>query len=157
LAHESIIMHLAEHERASPFKQPAALAAASAGDTSSGDTIYNSVAAILPVGQDRYYVPDLSRPVVCKANSAGERAMTRQQLMSACKKQFERGDDFEILISFLRVSGCSKIDSMAILIGSTGIDLSRAKELVHFSRVWEDKRLADEQFQQMALNAVEKR
>jgi hypothetical protein len=52
----------------------------------------------------------------------------------------------EGLIGFLRSSGCSKIDSIAILARECGIGLARAKEVVHFSRAWNDTREADESF-----------
>jgi len=82
--------------------------------------------------------------------------MARDKLVAECKRRFDEDDDFEKLISFLRDLGCTKIDSVAILVRATGIDLGRAKELVHFSPTWEGTRLADEEFQKAAADAIEK-
>jgi hypothetical protein len=72
--------------------------------------------------------------------------MTREELIAECRHRSEAGEDAETIIRYLRVSGCSKIDSIAILNGACGIGLAKAKEIVHFSATWADRKASDEKF-----------
>jgi hypothetical protein len=47
------------------------------------------------------------------------------------------------------MSGCSKIDTIAILQKAFGIDLASGKKAVHLSPTWDDTRAADDEFQDM--------
>ena len=80
--------------------------------------------------------------------------MTREELISECKRRSENGGDVETAIEFLRASGCSKIDSIAVLVGTYGIDLAKAKEVVHFSPTWNDARDSDEEFHELIVNVL---
>ena len=82
--------------------------------------------------------------------------MTREQLIDECKLRSDRGEDAEVIIRFLRESGCSKIDSIAILVAACGISLAKAKEVVHFSSTWHDTKARDEQFQEDFVDAITK-
>lgn len=72
--------------------------------------------------------------------------MTREELISECRHRFERGDTIEAIIEFLRASGCQKIDSIAVISKACGTGLAKAKELVHLSDVWKDRRASDDEF-----------
>jgi hypothetical protein len=62
----------------------------------------------------------------------------------------------ETVIAYLRASGCSKIDSIAVLIETYGIDLAKAKEVVHFSPSWDDTRASDEKFHEKLVDILTK-
>ena len=82
--------------------------------------------------------------------------MTSEELIAECKRIFATGADKEALLEFLRESGCSKIDSIVVVMRTFEIDLAKAKETVHFSRTWHDTRKADESFHETLANAVTK-
>lgn len=56
------------------------------------------------------------------------------------------GKDTEAILTFLRKIGCSKIDSIRLLIPLRDLSLAEAKQIVHFSETWKDTRQADEEF-----------
>lgn len=72
--------------------------------------------------------------------------MTRARLIAECKRRYESGEDAEQLIAFLRSSGCSKIESIAVIASACGVGLGRAKEMVHLSPTWDDRRTSDDEF-----------
>jgi hypothetical protein len=80
--------------------------------------------------------------------------MTREELIAECRHRSEAGEDVETIIRYLRVSGCSKIDSIAILNGAGGIGLAKAKEIVHFSATWADRKASDEKFHEDIVDAL---
>jgi hypothetical protein len=47
--------------------------------------------------------------------------MTREDLIAECKRRYAAGEEIEKLIEFLRSVGCSKIDSIAIIVAGCGI------------------------------------
>jgi hypothetical protein len=64
-----------------------------------------------------------------------------------CQSLSAEGKSQNEIVSFLRVNGCSKVDSIAILAKAFGVDLGKAKEVVHLSPAWADIRERDEKFQ----------
>jgi hypothetical protein len=80
--------------------------------------------------------------------------MDRQPLIEECKRKYESGETVSALIKFLRDSGCYKIDSIAVIISACGLDLAEAKKAVHFDPSWDDTRAADDQFHEMAAEAI---
>jgi hypothetical protein len=82
--------------------------------------------------------------------------MTREELIAECKRRSEGGEDAEAVIGYLRTSGCSKIDSIAVLVGTYGIDLAGAKKIVHFSPTWADTRTSDESFHESIADSLTK-
>ena len=60
---------------------------------------------------------------------------------------FERGDDVEAVLRFLRQRGCSKLDSIKALVASKEMNLADAKRVAHLSKTWEDRRQSDEEFE----------
>jgi hypothetical protein len=82
--------------------------------------------------------------------------MTRDELIAECKRRSEGGEDVETMVGYLRTSGCSKIDSIAVLNGTYGIGLAEAKKIVHFSPTWADTRASDDNFHESIADAVAK-
>lgn len=72
--------------------------------------------------------------------------MTREEMITECRRRSKAGEDVESIIEYLRASGCSKIESIAALTGALGIGLAKAKEIVHLSATWADRRASDERF-----------
>jgi hypothetical protein len=82
--------------------------------------------------------------------------MTRDELIAECKRRSEGGEDVEAIVGYLRISGRSKIDSIAVLNGTYGIGLAEAEKIVHFSPTWADTRASDESFHESIADAVTK-
>jgi hypothetical protein len=57
------------------------------------------------------------------------------------------GKTTEEIVAFLKQRGCAKGVSIMLLPSILGCNLSKAKELVHFSKTWEDQKETDEQLQ----------
>jgi hypothetical protein len=81
-------------------------------------------------------------------------SMTREELIAECQRRSEAGEDVEGIIRYLRASGCSKIDSIAVLKGTCSIGLAKAKEMVHFSATWADRKASDEKFHEDIVDAL---
>lgn len=59
------------------------------------------------------------------------------------------------MVRLLRDSGYGKIDSMKVLKAVAGVDLGKAKELVHLSPVWVDHRERDDAFHDALFEAAQ--
>lgn len=81
-------------------------------------------------------------------------SMTREELIAECRRRLEAGENVETIIRYLRASDCSKIDSIAILKGASGIGLAKAKGIVHFSTTWADRKALDEKFHEDIVDAL---
>jgi hypothetical protein len=79
--------------------------------------------------------------------------MTREELIAECRRRSEAGEDTESIIGHLRASGCSKIDCIAVL-SACGLGLAKAKEIVHFSATWTDRKAIDEKFHDDIVDAL---
>ena len=80
--------------------------------------------------------------------------MTREELITECRRRLKAGEDVGSIIGYLRASDCSKIDSIAILKGASGIGLAKAKEIVHLSTTWADRKALDEKFHEDIVDAL---
>jgi len=80
--------------------------------------------------------------------------MTRNELIAECRRRSEAGESVGAIIGYLRTSGCSKIDSIAVLVTTCGIGLAEAKKIVHFSPTWDDTRASDENFHESIADAL---
>jgi ribosomal protein L7/L12 len=69
---------------------------------------------------------------------------SREILMKSSKTMLVEGKNLEYVLGFLRQNGCSKTQSIIILKEIKEISLDEAKELVHFSEVWQDVSKVDE-------------
>jgi ribosomal protein L7/L12 len=65
------------------------------------------------------------------------------------------GGSTEELIAEMRKFGCSKIESIKLLMGVQGISLGQAKQLVHDSPTWRDRKDSDEQFQEGLISHLD--
>jgi hypothetical protein len=81
-------------------------------------------------------------------------SMTRQELIAESRRRLQAGEDVETIIRYLRASGCSKIDSIAVLEAACDIGLAKAKEIVHFSATWADRKALDEKFHEDILDTL---
>jgi ribosomal protein L7/L12 len=59
--------------------------------------------------------------------------------------------DPEPTIAHLRAEGFSKIDSIKELRNRLGIPLGDAKEFVHYSPTWADRRKSDDEFHKLVI------
>ena len=82
--------------------------------------------------------------------------MSRDELIEVSRARYAKGEDIESLLKFLRSSGCSRIDSIAVIAKACNTGLAKAKELVHFSSAWNDRRTADEKFQENLIDAIQR-
>jgi hypothetical protein len=80
--------------------------------------------------------------------------MAREALIAECKRRYANGEDIEKIIAFLRASGCSKIDTIAVLKSACDIGLGEGKKLAHFSPTWGDSRDSDENFHETLVDAA---
>lgn len=76
--------------------------------------------------------------------TSGEKALAEQ-----CRGLVARGRHTEEVIAFLRAEGCEKTKTIGILADALGIELAKAKDLVHFSATWADFRAKDEKFHEV--------
>jgi hypothetical protein len=83
--------------------------------------------------------------------------MTRDGLIAEPKRRTDGGDDIEAIVEYLRTFGCSKIDSIAVLVATCGIGLAGAKKIVHFSPTWADARATDENFHESIADILTKK
>ena len=72
-----------------------------------------------------------------------------------CQDMAARGANTEEILDYFRQTNCSKTKSMAILAETKGINLAEAKELVHFSRTWQDLRDRDEKLHETIEKLLE--
>lgn len=61
----------------------------------------------------------------------------------------------EDILSFLRRSGCSKIDCIKVLMRVESLTLQNAKAAVHLSEAWADRRAADDGFHGALIRALQ--
>ena len=81
--------------------------------------------------------------------------MNKQEVIIACKKIFAKDNDPEAIVQFLHSLGFSKIESMMYMVESRIASLHDAKEIVHKSNSWAERREADEFFHESLHNAVD--
>ena len=65
-----------------------------------------------------------------------------------------RGESAERRIALMREKSLPKIQAIRLLSDATHISLAEAKRVVHFSSVWEDRKVADEAFHERAAKAL---
>jgi hypothetical protein len=51
-----------------------------------------------------------------------------------------RGKDKEAMLAYLRARGCSKVDSIRVIMAVLDLGLERAERAVHSSKTWADVR-----------------
>lgn len=80
----------------------------------------------------------------------------QRRLLLVCQDMRARGGSVEAVISFLRQQGCSKVETICLIARAESVSLSKAKEWVHGSAVWEDVRERDERIHEVLEEAAER-
>lgn len=80
--------------------------------------------------------------------------MDKVHILVSCRDIFLKGKGYEPVIEFLKGLGLSKIQSMLYLVESEIASLQEAKEIVHKSIAWAERRDADEEFQERLHDAI---
>lgn len=75
-------------------------------------------------------------------------------LVKSCVEQKKACKTDDEIIGFLRAQGCSKLESMGILIEAFGIKIEDVKPLVHFSSTWADVLERDNRFHESVEKAL---
>lgn len=70
--------------------------------------------------------------------------MTHNELLETARTVLEGGADWEATLAELRRLGASPIASIKVVRELKGISLGEAKDAVHFSRAWADRRVIHE-------------
>jgi hypothetical protein len=76
-------------------------------------------------------------------------------LVRSSRQLLREGKNIEVVLGFLRNEGCTIVDSIKLTKLVTGMSLGAAKELVHASQTWSDRREAHDQFHDALEGAVE--
>lgn len=70
------------------------------------------------------------------------------------RAKLRKGQSVDDIIKAGRDEGCSKVDCIKLLTDIGNINLLKAKELVHGSAVWADRKAGDDAFQDRLIKAV---
>jgi hypothetical protein len=81
--------------------------------------------------------------------------MVNSDDVDACRRLMEHGAGVDDLLRLLRDRGLGKGPSIPVMARLPGMDLKRAKELVHLSPVWADRRAADHAFHDQLERAMD--
>lgn len=80
--------------------------------------------------------------------------MDQSELLAACTTLFAEDAALDDVLSFLREQGCSKVDSIRVLVQAGNLNLREAKRVVHASSVWADTQEHDERLHDTLLSDV---
>jgi len=86
--------------------------------------------------------------------SKSKALLTHRELLEVARAMLGAGSDWEAVLPELRRLGASPIGSIKVVRILKGVSLREAKEVVHFSAAWTDRREAHEQVHAQALGAV---
>jgi ribosomal protein L7/L12 len=75
--------------------------------------------------------------------------------LETARERFVIDGDLEAVLRFLRENGCSIIESIKATMELTGAPLAAAKETVHGSDAWRDRRGAHDEFHRTLAEDVE--
>ena len=78
----------------------------------------------------------------------------RPSVASHARKLLEAGENYDVVLAFLRAEGVTKLDSIKLFCEVAGLSLLDAKRLVHNSDVWTDSFQRDEKFHASLLKAA---
>jgi len=77
-------------------------------------------------------------------------------LLERSRQMLSMSEDIESVLQYLRQNGCTKVDSMRVIIELRGLTSDDAKRIVHFSKTWEDVRKRDEELHDRMLRDLGK-
>lgn len=78
----------------------------------------------------------------------------RPSATNSARTMLNAGENYDVVLAFLRTEGVNKLDSIKVLCEAVGLSLLDAKRLVHNSDVWKDSFKRDEKFHASLLKAV---
>jgi ribosomal protein L7/L12 len=70
------------------------------------------------------------------------------------EKLLKAGESYEVVLTFLRGQGVSKLNSVKVLCNAAKLPLAEARRLVHNSVVWKDSFALDERFHDSLVKTV---
>ena len=76
--------------------------------------------------------------------------------VAECRQLKQAGADRERIIAFLRSRGLSRIETIAVLREAYDISLKQARQAVHVSAAWTDRRQADDETHERLADLTEK-
>ena len=76
-------------------------------------------------------------------------------LIDQCQQLNAQGNGNEEIVALLRAQGCSKVESIVVLVKALKSENRKAKEIVHLSKTWADVRERDDQFHEALVKASE--
>lgn len=79
-----------------------------------------------------------------------------KNMRNKCEKLIQDGANIEDLLEYMRRTGLSIVESMALLIQLKDMSLVEAKRVVHHSATWADLRDAHDQFHDELFSSIEK-
>ena len=82
--------------------------------------------------------------------------LNREAIVQRAAELRAAGGDWDSVLKKLRDEDFSKIDCIVAIREIEMIPLGEAKEMVHFSPAWEDRREQDDQFHDDLIDAVQK-
>jgi hypothetical protein len=77
-------------------------------------------------------------------------------LLPACRQILGQGGNMEDVLSFLRQSGCYKLDCIIAVMFLNGLSMGEAKVFVHNSETWSDTRKSDDNLHDLLRKTVER-
>jgi hypothetical protein len=80
--------------------------------------------------------------------------MNKEELQAQSRKLFSAGEGYEVIVEFLKNAGLSKFESMILMVESEIASLGQAKEIVHKSESWAERRDSDDEFHKQIHQAV---
>lgn len=77
-----------------------------------------------------------------------------EQDLAESQRILDEGGAVDDIIAFMRAQGHGKIESIKVLHDLRKLTLAQAKNIVHFSPAWEDRREADDALHEDVARAV---
>jgi ribosomal protein L7/L12 len=79
-----------------------------------------------------------------------------EETIERCRQMLAEGKSVDTVLAYLRATNVSKIASMQVLMTVMNVSLKQAKEMVHLSTVWSDRRQRDDAFHDSLIVEAEK-
>jgi hypothetical protein len=82
--------------------------------------------------------------------------MDKEKVLIACGELFAQSGELEPVVKFLKGLGLSKVESMICIVESGVAPMSQAKEIVHNSDSWAERREADDAFHEQLHESLDR-
>ena len=76
-------------------------------------------------------------------------------LPTQAHRLLDQGEDLQDVLGYLRANGCTIVESIKATMRLTGTSLAEAKQTVHTSRAWSDRREAHDAFHAVLVEHLE--